>query len=894
MQLIKWRLKPHSRKLIACMVALIMFLSILGLGNPGAALAKTETSEPAESLIVNILNSDGSTTLVHDYSYEELAPLEEIEYYATIDAMPAAVGTKAKGVKIHKLIEDAQKYNSNIKWESDQRLVFYVTDAPSAYQPAYYTYDRLYGEERYYFPQLVETFNQDDPERISLEGAVRVEPMLASSSYQARWANRVDVGPLGSPRLVADKTDNVIGQPIEIIFMDNSAWREKIAQVQVDENILDPEQYEITAGKLTILPSVFTEAGTYTITVEATGFMNSAVEQKITEENLPTVLESIEITRPAAKLVYIVDESLDITGLEVTGHYNDGSSRVESITNANITGFDSSKVVESQTLTITIKDKTATYEIIITNPVTAGEGDIIPITTTPVTITLPPDVTSSRITVIQNTSLPLVKIESNQVDITIPQGTEVSGSDTIQLPEVKPSSSVNVAVAQKVDLVIRVGSNTDTITFSKPIRLVLKGQGRKSAGFIDNDGKFRAISKSASLKGLTGEGDVGAVTAVFDKEKMQEGAVASGQDLIIWTKHLTEFIAYTPLNYELPIIIIPEFIEEFVEFDEIIRSQTVSSRGCIIKIAEAMINFPAGAVSEDVEVTIKKVGKANVPSVPSKYKRVAEGYEITTDKKVTFNKPVTITLYFDQDEVDKDKYDAGIYCWSNRQWEILDQVQANLETGKVSGIVNHFSIFAVLLSEKIKTAIDEEKQPTQEVLKPIKSELKDITNHWAEKFITELVAIGAVSGYPDENFKPDNTITRAEFAAMLVKAFKLEPKSGQVFSDTSGHWAQDNIKIAAAYGIVNGYNETSFGPDDLITREQMAVMISKAVRLSGGEGKNFTDSNQISDWAKAAVASTSGKNIISGYPDNTFRPGANATRAEAVTVIIKALDIQEH
>ena len=67
MQLIKWGITPHSRKLIACTVTLIMFLSILGLGNPGAALAKTETSEPAESLLVNILNPDGSTTLVHKY-----------------------------------------------------------------------------------------------------------------------------------------------------------------------------------------------------------------------------------------------------------------------------------------------------------------------------------------------------------------------------------------------------------------------------------------------------------------------------------------------------------------------------------------------------------------------------------------------------------------------------------------------------------------------------------------------------------------------------------------------------------------------------------------------------------------------------------------------------------
>ena len=343
-------------------------------------------------------------------------------------------------------------------------------------------------------------------------------------------------------------------------------------------------------------------------------------------------------------------------------------------------------------------------------------------------------------------------------------------------------------------------------------------------------------------------------------------------------------------TFTLPIIIPELIIDEFVLVDEIIRSQTISSRGGIIKIAEAMFTFPANAVSEDVEVTIKKLSKDNIPSVSSKFKLLGTVYEITTDKNIEFKKPVTITLYFDQDEVDNDKYNAGIYCWSNREWVLLDQVQANLDTGKVSGTVNHFSIFAVLLSEKSEIPIKEENHPVQEVLKPVKSELKDIANHWAEKFITELVAIGAVSGYLDGTFKPDNSITRAEFATMLIKAFQLEPKNGKVFSDITGHWAQDNIRIAAAHGIVSGYNETSFGPDDLITREQMAVMINKAANLTGGEGKTFTDNNLIADWAIAAVAATSAKNIFSGYPNNTFGPRTYANRAEAVTVIVKALN----
>jgi hypothetical protein len=168
--------------------------------------------------------------------------------------------------------------------------------------------------------------------------------------------------------------------------------------------------------------------------------------------------------------------------------------------------------------------------------------------------------------------------------------------------------------------------------------------------------------------------------------------------------------------------------------------------------------------------------------------------------------------------------------------------------------------------------------------------LMDLQDHWAEEAIKKLVALGAVSGYPDGNFLPNKTITRAEFATIVVKAFNLEPITGKIFSDTAGHWAKEAIATAQAHGIVNGYSETVFGPNDNITREQMAVMIVKAANISGAaEGRNFADSDRISTWAGGAVASASENGIITGYPDQTFGPQGQATRAEAATVVVKAL-----
>ena len=170
--------------------------------------------------------------------------------------------------------------------------------------------------------------------------------------------------------------------------------------------------------------------------------------------------------------------------------------------------------------------------------------------------------------------------------------------------------------------------------------------------------------------------------------------------------------------------------------------------------------------------------------------------------------------------------------------------------------------------------------------------LNDIAGHWAQESIEKLVARGAISGFPDGSFRPDQNITRAQFVTVLVKALGLEAAEGKVFADTAGHWARESIGIAAALKIVNGYSDNQFGPDDLITREQMAVMIVNAAGLSKvADAKQFIDGDKISSWAKDAVDTASSKGIITGYPDNSFRPQDHATRAQAAAVIVRALGI---
>ena len=175
------------------------------------------------------------------------------------------------------------------------------------------------------------------------------------------------------------------------------------------------------------------------------------------------------------------------------------------------------------------------------------------------------------------------------------------------------------------------------------------------------------------------------------------------------------------------------------------------------------------------------------------------------------------------------------------------------------------------------------------------SQFRDIAAHWAEEDIRKLMKSGVLDGYPDGTFQPDRPISRAEFAAALVKAFDISKKTGKVFLDTSSHWAKDYISSAAAGGIVSGYNSTFFGPDDPITREQMAVMIVEAAEIDadvkGSLKAAYADGAAISDWAQDAVLAAGQKAIIKGYTDNTYKPGRGANRAEAAAVISRALSL---
>jgi hypothetical protein len=272
--------KTMKQKVLSVILSITLLASLLVTFST-TAMAKTDSSDAAPSLIVNLLHPDGTVTLVYEYTgvphydtdgttvlyytYPDLESFAAVDYYASIDAYPAAVGTKALGVTINNLVADANGRNSpddvDISWSSGQKMVLYATDSADPYQGNnFYTYDFVQGQERYYYPNLVEKYTAYRASGITsdLSGwdadPEAVEPMLCLSSYQeryatdallknnpelsaieslrfcmgltpteasngvagtysstnkfCRWAYRIDFGPVNGPALWADTTQN--------------------------------------------------------------------------------------------------------------------------------------------------------------------------------------------------------------------------------------------------------------------------------------------------------------------------------------------------------------------------------------------------------------------------------------------------------------------------------------------------------------------------------------------------------------------------------------------------------------------------------------------------------------------------------------------------------------
>ncbi|GEN35455.1 S-layer homology domain-containing protein [Aneurinibacillus danicus] len=164
----------------------------------------------------------------------------------------------------------------------------------------------------------------------------------------------------------------------------------------------------------------------------------------------------------------------------------------------------------------------------------------------------------------------------------------------------------------------------------------------------------------------------------------------------------------------------------------------------------------------------------------------------------------------------------------------------------------------------------------------------DVNNHWAKSAVERLASYGVVRGFAGGLFKPEKLMTREEFIVMLVNAQKYEIGSGTTgFSDVqTERWSAPYIAAAVQNGIITSsdYSGDRFLPGKFITREEAAVMIARALKLTpDASALTFTDTSSIQNKEMVGAAVKGG--IITGEPDNTFKPRALLIRGAAAVMI---------
>lgn len=166
--------------------------------------------------------------------------------------------------------------------------------------------------------------------------------------------------------------------------------------------------------------------------------------------------------------------------------------------------------------------------------------------------------------------------------------------------------------------------------------------------------------------------------------------------------------------------------------------------------------------------------------------------------------------------------------------------------------------------------------------------LNNMKGHWAEAEINEWITKGLISGYEDGTFKPDNPITRAEFICLINRSFAFSEISENPYRDVSAKdWFYVDILKAEAAGYIGGYSDKSIHPNNSITRQEVAAIISKLLKLQplNQQLSPLTDAAVIPEWSKGAIGSVIDKGYMRGYVDGTFKPHQNITRAEAIVTL---------
>lgn len=302
------------------------------------------------------------------------------------------------------------------------------------------------------------------------------------------------------------------------------------------------------------------------------------------------------------------------------------------------------------------------------------------------------------------------------------------------------------------------------------------------------------------------------------------------------------------------------------------------------------ITVPMNSATGNFAVTVDKqdLNQTQRMQLPEHSEMLSAALQLTKTFVNEFTHVITLSFAYDQEKLAEGRIPALYqYDQAKQSWT---EVPGRIENGKYIAEVNQVALFVLL-------AVQEPGNAEQPEVDQGGIVLNDIAGHWARADIERAISLGIVQGYEDGSFRPGDQITRQAFVTMLARAFEwtaaAEPTD---FKDTDqiAAWAGDAIAAASAKGLMQGYEDGSFRPNEAVTRAQLAVIAAgmlpnSSVSAEGGLN-SFADAQAIPVWARSAFIRTVNENILVGTAQSELQPLRHVTRAEAIVIILRLLD----
>ncbi len=422
------------------------------------------------------------------------------------------------------------------------------------------------------------------------------------------------------------------------------------------------------------------------------------------------------------------------------------------------------------------------------------------------------------------------------------------------------------------------------------------GNGGSGGNTVEDTGVDVLVNGKAEKAGtmeMTQRDGQTVATVAIDPAKLADKLAAEGQHAVVTI----------PVNVESDVVI-GELNGEMVKNME--DSQAVLE----IKTEKATYTLPAQQINidaisgqigrsvdlQDIKVQIE-IAASTDATVQIVENAAAEGSFAIVVPPLDFK----VSAVYGDTVVDVDRFNAYV----ERTIAIPEGVDPNkITTGVVvdpDGTARHVPTKVVLIDGKYYAKINSLTNSTYSVVwHPL--EFSDVADHWAKEAVNDMGSRMVVKGVGDGLYDPDEDVTRAEFAAIVVRGLGLKPvQEAAPFPDVSAaDWYGSAVATAYSYHLISGFEDGTFRPDDNVTREEAMVIVAKAMEITGLKGQfpvqpadetlqRFTDAADISGWALDSIVNSVQAGVVSGRNDARLAPKGNMTRAEVAMIVQKLL-----